>query len=126
VSTQHTTWTTTGLPPALRIPATVASASQIAAAPAQLRLLSVREIATTCQLSEKAVRRAIDDGELTAVKLRSRLRVTPQDFEAWITAQRQPRPRRSLTSPTQRLSRRAPTGTFRALAHADADLGGMQ
>lgn len=45
-------------------------------------LLSIKEIASVCQLSEKAVRRAIDDGELPAVKLRSRLRVTPQDFES--------------------------------------------
>ena len=82
-------------------------------------LLSIKEIASACQLSEKAVRRAIDEGELPAVKLRSRLRVTPQDFEAWITAQRRQRARRpelSLGSPG---ARRAPAGTFRALVQPD-------
>lgn len=67
-------------------------------------LLSVPEVAQLCGLSEKAVRRAIDDGELAASKLRSRLRIRPEDVEAWIctaarshgtqvTPRRRPRPR---------------------------------
>jgi excisionase family DNA binding protein len=119
VSAQHTTWTTTELPPAVRVPL---SASERRAAPARLRLLSVREIADACQLSEKAVRGAIDDGELVAVKLRSRLRVTPQDFEAWIASRRQQA--RQPTPPPRRVPvRRAPGGSFRALVQADADQG---
>jgi excisionase family DNA binding protein len=98
----------------LRIPLTNISASDSRPASGQLRLLSVKEIAGACQLSEKAVRRAIDDGELVAVKLRSRLRVTPQDFDAWIGSRRQQTKRPSAPLPRLPL-RRAPAGTFRAL-----------
>ncbi|HTX45657.1 MAG TPA: helix-turn-helix domain-containing protein [Solirubrobacteraceae bacterium] len=80
-------------------------------------LLSIKDVAARCLLSEKAVRRAIEDGELPAVKLRSRLRVSPDDLAAWIEASRtapsQPsahhRPRKS----------RPPAGTFRALLQDD-------
>jgi excisionase family DNA binding protein len=82
-------------------------------------LLSIREIADACQLSEKAVRRAIDDGELPAVKLRSRLRITPDDFSAWIDSGRKPTAVRDST--TRRRQRRPhPAGTFRALLQADS------
>jgi excisionase family DNA binding protein len=84
-------------------------------------LLSVTEIATVCRLSEKAVRRAIDDGELPAIKLRSRLRVTPQDFEEWISASRR-RGSRPMTPQRQRTPRRAPAGTFRTLVESEAEL----
>ena len=85
-------------------------------------LLTVREIADTCQLSEKAVRRAIDSGELPAVKLRSRLRVTPQDFEAWLAASRQHsgRPAPPLL---QRAPHRPPACMFRALMQSEPDPG---
>jgi excisionase family DNA binding protein len=83
-------------------------------------LLSVTEIATACRLSEKAVRRAIDDGELLAVKLRSRLRVTPQDFEKWISASRRPGSG-PMTPQRQRAPRRAPVGTFRSLVGSEAE-----
>jgi excisionase family DNA binding protein len=84
-------------------------------------LLSIREIASACQLSEKAVRRAIDEGELPAVKLRSRLRVTPQDFEAWISAGRRTKSSPPRASPHRPL-RTAPAGTFRALMQSEAEL----
>jgi excisionase family DNA binding protein len=77
-------------------------------------LLSIREVASACQLSEKAVRRAIDDGELLAVKLRSRLRVTPQDLAAWIDSARQLREPATL-QPCRRPRRRPAEGTFRAM-----------
>lgn len=86
------------------------------------RLLSIKEIAGACQLSEKAVRRAIDDGELPAVKLRSRLRITPQDFETWIASSRRNRSRNGL-DPRPRRSLRAPAGTFRSLIHGESDNG---
>jgi excisionase family DNA binding protein len=54
--------------------------------------LTIKQIAGACQLSEKAVRRAIDDGELTAIKLRSRLRVAPHDFDAWVRELRETKP----------------------------------
>jgi excisionase family DNA binding protein len=107
----------------MRVPLELAAPPPEAATPADWHLLTVKEIASACQLSEKAVRRAIDDGELAAVKLRSRLRVTPPDFEAWIAAQRQQRTTGAVPSSPQRLSRRAPEGTFRALAQADTNLG---
>ncbi len=91
--------------------------------PSTWHLLSIKEIAGACQLSEKAVRRAIDDGELPAVKLRSRLRVTPQDFEAWITTQRRQSATRPDLSPMPRLARRAPAGTFRELVQPDTENG---
>jgi excisionase family DNA binding protein len=81
-------------------------------------LLSIREIAEACRLSEKAVRRAINEGELPAVKLRSRLRVTPQDFEAWIASGRR-RGGRPELSPRRRAERYAPAGTFRAMIQDD-------
>lgn len=84
-------------------------------------LLSIKQVADACQLSEKAVRRAIDDGELPAVKLRSRLRVVPQDFEAWISANR--RGSRVGLDPRARGARRTAAGTFRALARADPESG---
>jgi excisionase family DNA binding protein len=90
--------------------------------PAAWHLLSVREIAAACQLSEKAVRRAIDDGELPAVKLRSRLRVRPQDFEAWISSSRRSGGQPTV-SPRTRTPRRVPVGTFRALIGAGDNRG---
>jgi excisionase family DNA binding protein len=81
--------------------------------------LTVRQIAETCQLSEKAVRRAIDAGELPAVKLRSRLRVTREDFDGWITSGRRAT-RRGEFPPSRRARRIASTGTFRALIQTDA------
>jgi excisionase family DNA binding protein len=81
-------------------------------------LLSIREIADACQLSEKAVRRAIDDGELPAVKLRSRLRITPDDFAAWIDSSRRATP---VSAPITRAQpcQPHPAGTFRALLQPD-------
>lgn len=85
-------------------------------------LLSIREIANACQLSEKAVRRAIEAGELPAVKLRSRLRVTPQDFESWIAPSRRHLPH-STVDLRPKLMRRAPAGTFRALIQDETEPG---
>jgi excisionase family DNA binding protein len=84
-------------------------------------LLSIREVAVACQLSEKAVRRAIDDGELPAVKLRSRLRVTPEDFQSWIASSRRSGAGRT-PPPRWRAPRRAPAGTFRSLMQSEPEL----
>lgn len=88
-------------------------------------LLSIKEVAAACQLSEKAIRRAIQAGELPAVKLRSRLRVTPQDFESWIAASRRDGVR-AHPVPRRRSTRRRPSGTFRALAQADNESRGIE
>ncbi len=47
-------------------------------------LLSPEQVATACGLSRRAVYRAIDRGELTAFRLCSRLRIRPEDVEAWV------------------------------------------
>jgi excisionase family DNA binding protein len=49
-------------------------------------LLSPEQVATACGLSRRAVYRAIDRGELTAFRLCSRLRIHPDDVEAWVQA----------------------------------------
>jgi len=48
-----------------------------------MRLLTVPEVAQMCGLSEKSIRRAIERGELHAMKLCSRLRIAPEDVAAW-------------------------------------------
>jgi excisionase family DNA binding protein len=83
--------------------------------------MTIKDVAAACKLSETAVRRAISEGELPAAKLRSRLRITPADFDGWIMSQRQSPPR--ATAPPRsapRIRRPAPSGSFRALVHADA------
>jgi excisionase family DNA binding protein len=45
--------------------------------------LSVAEAAKVAGLSEKAIRRAITDGELMAAKVRSRIRIRRPDLHAW-------------------------------------------
>lgn len=68
------------------------------------RLATVAEVAERVGLGERAIRRAIERGELPASKLCGRVRVRPEDAEAWIEQNRvQPRippavPRR-LTAP---------------------------
>lgn len=47
-------------------------------------LLSPEEVAQQCGLSRKSVYRAIERGELAAFRLCSRLRVRPEDVEAWL------------------------------------------
>jgi excisionase family DNA binding protein len=52
------------------------------------RLVSVSEVADRVGLSTKAVRRAIERGELAASKLCGRIRVRPEDVDAWIEQSR--------------------------------------
>src|SRR4051812_45654798 len=51
--------------------------------PAEERL-TPEDVAGRCRLGRKAVSRAIERGELRATKICSRLRVLPQDVDAWI------------------------------------------
>jgi excisionase family DNA binding protein len=85
-------------------------------------LLTIKDVASACQLSESAVRHAIYDGELQAVKLRSRLRIERAAFDAWIGSQRQP-PIRVAARPHTRpqAAGLTPTRSFRALVHTSAD-----
>lgn len=63
--------------------------------------LAPDDVAARCGLSRKAVYRAIERGELRAFRLCSRLRIRPEDLNAWLEAHvvRQPgletAPRRS-------------------------------
>ncbi len=112
------TFSTSAPPCSLRVTARQATA---AAAPAGEVLLTIKDVAAACKLSETAVRRAIADGELPAVKLRSPMRITREDFNAWIASQRQ-MPARPITPvrAATRAGRTAPTGSFRAMVQADA------
>ena len=49
-------------------------------------LLTVADVAERCRLSAKAVRGAINRGELRASKLCDRWRVLPADFREWLAA----------------------------------------
>lgn len=114
------TFTTSAIPTSLRVTAP-APAGRTVAATASDVLLTIKDVAAACKLSDTAVRRAITDGELPAVKLRSRMRITPEDFNAWIASQRQTaaRPSTPLRA-ADRAPRAAAAGSFRALVHADA------
>jgi excisionase family DNA binding protein len=54
----------------------------------QERLLTVREVANYSRLSPKAVRRAIAQGELRAIRLRGQYRIRPDDLQRWIETNR--------------------------------------
>ena len=47
-------------------------------------LLAPEDVAHRCGLSRRAVYRAIERGELRASRLCSRLRIRPEDVDAWI------------------------------------------
>lgn len=47
------------------------------------RLLTIPEVHEVCALSEKTIRRAIERGELRAMKLCNRMRIAPEDLVAW-------------------------------------------
>jgi len=114
------TFSTSTTPTSLRV-APRTPVARTAAAPGSEVLLTINDVAAVCKLSETAVRRAIADGELPAVKLRSRMRITPEDFNAWIASQRQASARPiTLLRATARAGRSAPAGSFRALVQADA------
>jgi excisionase family DNA binding protein len=115
------TFSTSASPSSLRVTARVPVVQATAAPPAGEVLLTIRDVAAARKLSETAVRRAIADGELPAVKLRSRMRITREDFNAWIASQRQgpARPIAPFRAAT-RAGRPAPAGSFRALVQADA------
>ena len=113
MSNLQATWTTPGAP-ALRIPVASPSTPRETAD----RLLTVRDVAVRCQLSEKAIRRAIDAGQLRAVKLCSRIRISPDALEEWIASSMAREPSHSTRIATRRARRAPAAGTFRALAQA--------
>jgi excisionase family DNA binding protein len=130
----QTIWTPTiGIAARIPMRAEVARPAAVPEPPASETLMTVKDVADVCKLSETAVRRAVAAGELSAVKLRSRLRITREAFDDWILAQRQPVARpaaapRALRSPAHRAARRAPApGSFRAQIDPGANhLGGVR
>ncbi len=59
-------------------------AKRVAAESPPREWLSVAEAAEAIDLSEKTIRRAITRGELSASKVRSRVRIAVSDLEAWL------------------------------------------
>ncbi len=48
------------------------------------RFLTVKEAAREVRVSESMIRRRVDLGEITVVRLGSRVLIEPQDLEAWV------------------------------------------
>jgi excisionase family DNA binding protein len=93
-------------------------------------MLTIPEVAADCRISQKSVRRAIAEGELEAVKLRSRIRITREAFDAWLANQKRPttRPKPRPAPPRARASRpkkppsvSPPPGSFRELSRVGLD-----
>lgn len=68
-------------------------------------MLSLREVATLCALSERTIRRSIERGELPAHKLGGSVRIAASDIEAWLASSR--------ITPCTAWSERTDPGTFR-------------
>jgi len=49
----------------------------------QQQLLTLREVAELCKVHPNTIYRAVWDGELRAIKIRSRWRFDPADVERW-------------------------------------------
>jgi excisionase family DNA binding protein len=115
----QTSWTFTSPAPQRQVTRALTVPVPASSSAAADGLMTVKDVAAACQLSETAVRRAIADGELPAVKLRSRMRIVRAEFDAWLSSQRHA-PAHGLPSPRPVLRGRrpAPAGTFRALAQA--------
>jgi len=47
-------------------------------------LLTVKDVAGLCQVSEKTIRREIDGGNLVATRIGRQLRIAPRNYEAWV------------------------------------------
>jgi excisionase family DNA binding protein len=121
----QTSWTPTTAA-TLRIPVRAPAPARHQPA-ARTAMLTVPEVAAACQISQSSVRRAIADGELRAVKLRSRVRIPGDAFDAWLSQhQRSPsgtRQRPAPPRPARRTKPRTefPPGSFREMARFGAD-----
>lgn len=90
-------------------------------------MLTVPEVAAACQISQSSVRRTIADGELRAVKLRSRVRIPREAFDAWLLQHQRPPSgaRQGPTPPRPARRKKArtdfPPGSFREMARFGAN-----
>jgi excisionase family DNA binding protein len=126
----QTSWTPTTAAASLRIPVQGQAPKQPPEPAERTTMLTIPEIAAVCQISPTSVRRAIVEGELEAVKLRSRIRITREAFDAWLANQQRPATRRKPrpAPPRPRASRPKkpprvfpPPGSFRELSRAGLD-----
>jgi excisionase family DNA binding protein len=83
-------------------------------------MLSPEDCARRCSLSRRAIYRAIERGELPAAKLCGRLRIDPDDLDAWITQSRVERSERVGHQPPVPLP--ASNGLRRLLAVNDEEV----
>lgn len=81
-------------------------------------LLSPEDVAQACRLSRRAVYRAIDRGELPAVRLCSRLRIRPDDLVQWIDERLLDRPQAAPNVPQSLPPGPGGRGSFRAMLRA--------
>jgi excisionase family DNA binding protein len=92
-------------------------------------MLSVRDVAEALAFEEDAIRRAIRRGELRASKVCGRLRIAPEDVQAWLQAAQvaaappepplgrpAPAPAAARPAPVSRRPVAGPRAPFRELA----------
>jgi excisionase family DNA binding protein len=78
-------------------------------------LISPEAVAEICGLSRRAVYRAIERGDLRAFRLCSRLRIRPEDVEAWVRANEIVAPARDAVPRAAHAASRAAEGLRRLL-----------
>ncbi len=81
-------------------------------------LLTVREIASLCQLHEMTVRRHIREGRLKAVRVGKGVRVRSADLEAYLTSGEEARPATRKDIHVQPFTRNDPLFALAGLVHA--------
>lgn len=90
--------------------------------PPEHSMMTVRDVAALCQLSERAVYRAIESGELPGTRLRSRLRIRSADVATWIEAGAVGQPTVVEGHTRTRVSKPEPARSdFRALVEASQE-----
>lgn len=87
---------------------------------ATTRLLSIPEVAEMCGLSDRSINRAILDGELRAMKLRSRWRIHPDDLDRWVESSAWNPPAAAQRAHPRAIQRQAPAHSLRRLFEEEA------
>jgi len=84
-----------------------------------VRLLSIPQVAELCGLSDRSINRAILDGELRGVKLRSRWRIHPDDLAEWVQSSVSDQPVAGQRPSPRAIHRHAPAHSLRRLFEED-------